>query len=191
MKLLELEKADGSKVKKEKESIERIRNLGREENRAVEDLNKARTDLDDQKAKITKETDDFVAEQKDRAIEAKREAQSIESFRKDVLKTLLKPVHEMEREAETRLLIAKSKEVEIDKSLELRKKLDEKLEAKKSELDEREKSIMKIAREFDRREKELGDRELHVKSFMAIREKRVKEELNRARLLLEESKNKK
>ena len=168
MKLLELEKADGSKVKKEKESIERIRNLGREENRAVEDLNKARTDLDDQKAKITKETDDFVAEQKDRAIEAKREAQSIESFRKDVLKTLLKPVHEMEREAETRLLIAKSKEVEIDKSLELRKKLDEKLEAKKSELDEREKSIMKIAREFDRREKELGDRELHVKSFMAI-----------------------
>ena len=191
MKLLELEKADGSKVKKEKESIERIRNLGREENRAVEDLNKARTDLDDQKAKITKETDDFVAEQKDRAIEAKREAQSIESFRKDVLKTLLKPVHEMEREAETRLLIAKSKEVDIDKSLELRKKLDEKLEAKKSELDEREKSIMKIAREFDRREKELGDRELHVKSFMAIREKRVKEELNRARLLLEESKNKK
>ena len=187
MRLLEAEKAEEQSKKGEKQIEKRIDALRAEESRAINDLNEAKARSEAQKQYIKEETDKFIALQKIRANEARKEADSMESFRKDVLRLLLKPIDEMHKEADLRLADVKQKELDMENEKKAINELRNTLSSKESDLEEREKKIAKIDASFSEREDAIKKREKEVKAFMARREKKVQEELNRARQILEAS----
>lgn len=188
MKLLEAEVISSDYKKKEKEISERTRNLIREENKEIDELNKLKSESELQKKKIKEETDSFVVEQKDRALEALREAKAIEAFRKDVLKELLRPIDELKKEVEEKLKALEISEIAVKQTRhELEIRWTE-FQNAKSELNEREKSIIKMALEFDKRQQALDDRAQQLKEFAAKKDRQIKAEMERVRRLLESKK---
>ena len=188
MKLLDAEITSAEASKKGKEAQERIRQIYREETKAVDDLNKPRTESEKKKEELKEETDKFIAQEKARAALAKKEADAMESFRRDVLKVLLKPIDEIEKEAKRKMEVADKKELELDKENKELQREREDLRNRESLFAEYEKKVLKIQKEFDAREKALNEREQHTKDHMARREKNVQRELARARQLLEKVK---
>ena len=187
MRLLEAEKADIHQSKIEETGRQRIRQLTKEENDAISDLNRIRAECEKEKTLVKKEADEFVLDQKKRKETAKKEADSIESFRKDLLSSVLKPVGEMQKEAEQRLAFASSEEKKLAKQFSSLEKEKESLNEKETEIFEREKSISAIEAKFDERKKSLDKREDEMRKFFARKEAAVKDEMAKARKILETS----
>ena len=184
MKLLESEVIESDFKKKQQEISDRVRALTKEENKAVDDLNKVKTESEIEKKRIQEETKTFVAEQKTRAESAKREANAIESFRRDVLKVLLKPIDEIENEAKQKLEVAIHKEATLEKEKQHLETEKEELRNRESRLNEYEKGVVRLAKGFEKREKDIMEREKQAKVFIARERRKVEVELNKARKLL-------
>ena len=153
MKLLEPEKVEKATTTEEKRLQSRVNDMRGEERRAVDDLNTTIHDCEKEKKRVKEETDTFVADQEKRAAEAKNETDRIETFRKNVLAELLRPiweqVEEIRKKAEDALRSVTEREADCDRKekdvAEDRAKnfeVAENLKDKEDDLHEREQSLI-------------------------------------------------
>ena len=115
----------------------------------------------------------------------------MENYRRSVLSVLLKPIDEIKKEAEALRDLAQKEWAKIKGEWVKLEKERDRISVCDSELEEQQKKILKIAKEAEEMELKSIERERHTAIFMKQREQRVKEELEKARRILEESKNRK
>lgn len=184
MQLLDAENVKKEKDEAEAKKRERIGKLHQEEAKSTKDLNSKREELKVETARINLELEerrDFADQERSRL---SAEVNSLEQRKKDALK----PIHDLQKEAERKLAVIAKRELDI---AEEKKSIEEErsaLSLKDSNLIEIEKHVKKIASEFADREKRITQREHHVEIYMEVKERQVRDQLDRARKILEEAK---
>lgn len=142
-----------------KESIDDLR---REEALEIRNLNRVKDECAKEKTECLQETESYLAWQKERREEARKETEAIENFRKTTLADILRPIDEIKKEAEDRL-----KDVEIrEKALEVREQnvqtAEENSDKRKIELDNKESDIVALNNKLDEREKNVSSEEERI-----------------------------
>lgn len=163
MELLEAEKVRTDKSRQENEAEGRIRLLARQENEAVSDLNRAKSDLEEFKKKTAKESEDFIRDQKERRDNAKKEADSVESYRRSVLRELLKPIDQIKHDAEELLKKNMERESELERLGVDVEKMREDLEGKIDALEDRIQENKERSNDLDKRESKIDPEEKRLK----------------------------
>ena len=153
MQLLTPEKVNSDKGREERERRGRIRELSSEETKITQSLNLARAEDESERKRIADDFAKFEEETLSKKKALQEEVHSLEGRKAEALK----PVKDIEREAEAILQANKVREVELDQR-------EQDLSEREDELIEKCEDIDDTAELLKEREREIEKREVSLKA---------------------------